>query len=356
MKRIIILVTIVAFSAGMLFANESVLIDFTLLAADIRVDLNEDDQDTRPNQNRRTVMDFGQVAGASFTEGQRALMRTSLAIENWEIELNSSARTIHNMTRSYTREAPSRRFGTVMGARIHFPLIAAMSNATIRPPFEIPAYEPMVEIGDDGSIGEPGDDAFAGPTRFEEGFGVVKNVGTIRSVAVNVYGLNFPHALNVILIDSMGNERTIFMGRLNFDGWQTLVWNNPQYIFEVRNRELRLFPLYPHSMPFVKFGGFRLDRDASHQGGDFIVYFQDVRIIYDLAVLDTDRDIDDEALWGIIRDREAARRMFEMERFGHNQIIRFLDAQRQTRAAWDPLHGRDTQERFGFTPSPGAEE
>jgi len=356
MKRIIILVAIAVFSAGMLFANESVLIDFTLLAADIRVNVGEDDQDTRPNQNRRTIMDYGQVAGGSFTQGQRDLMRTSLAIENWDVVLNSSARTIENMTRSYTREAPSRRFGTVMGARIHFPLIAAFSNATIRPPFEIPAYEAMAEVDDDGNIGEPENDGFTGPTRFEEGFGVVKNVGTIRSVAVNVYGLNFPHRLNVILLDHMGNERVVNMGPLNFDGWGELVWNNPQYIFEVRHRDLRLFPLYPHSMPFVKFGGFRIDRDASHAGGDFIVYFRDVRIIYDLAVLDTDRDIDDEGLWGIIRDREAARRMFEMERFGQQQILRFLDAQRQTRAAWDPLHGRDSQERFGFTPAPDAEE
>ncbi|MCL2374783.1 MAG: flagellar filament outer layer protein FlaA, partial [Treponema sp.] len=130
-----------------------------------------------------------------------------------------------------------------------------------------------------------------------------------------------------------------------------LVWNNPQYIFEVRHRDLRLFPLYPHSMPFVKFGGFRLDRDATHQGGDFIVYFKDVRIIYDLAILDTDRDIDDEALWGIVRDRETARRIFEMERFGQNQILRFVDAQAQSRANWNPLHGTDNYERFGFTPA-----
>jgi len=351
MKRIIILVFIAMFaSAGTLFANESVLIDFSLLTADIRVPLNEDDEGTAPNQNRRTVMDFGQVAGASFTPSQRALMRTSLAIENWDVVLNSSARTIHNITRSYTREAPSRRFGTVMGARIHFPLLPSFAKATIRPPFEIPAYELMVDIDDEGNIGEP-TNGFGGTTRFEEGFGVVKNVGTIRSVAVNVYGLNFPHGLNVILLDHDGNERVVFMGHLNFDGWGELVWNNPQYIFEVRHRDLRLFPLYPHSMPFVKFGGFRLDRDATHTGGDFIVYFKDVRIIYDLAILDTDRDIDDEALWGIIRDRETARRIFEMERFGQNQILRFVDAQTQSRANWNPLHGADNQERFGFTPA-----
>jgi len=345
MKRIIILVTIALFSAGMLFAEEAVLIDFSLLAADMRIPVTENDQETRPNQNRRTMMDFGQVAGGTFTPNQRAMMRTSLAIENWDITFNSSAHTIHNITNTFTREATSRQFGTVMGARIHFPLNPSFAKATIRPPFEIPAYSPMVDVSDDGTITPAANGGVGG--RFEQGFGVVRNVGTIRSVAVNVYGLNFPHGLNVILLDHMGNERTVFMGHLNFDGWAELTWNNPQYIFEVRNRDLRQFPLYPHSVPFVKFGGFRLDRDASHMGGDFIVYFRDVKIIFDRAVLDTDRDIDDEAVWGIISQREAERTLFEMERFGQNQVLRFLEAQRQATQTWDPLN-RD----FGFTPTP----
>jgi len=346
MKRIIILITVALFSAGMLFAEEAVLIDFSLLTADIRVNLSETDQETRPNQNRRTVMDYGQVAGGSFTPSQRALMKTSLAIENWDIVFNSSAQTIQSMANTFTREAPSRQWGTVMGARIHYPLNPSYAKATIRPPFEIPAYEPMAEVSDDGMIQEPTSDGIIGPSRFENGYGVVKNVGTIRSVAANVYGLNFPHGLNVILLDSEGNERTVFLGYLNYDGWAELTWNNPQYIFEVRNRDLRLFPLYPQTMPFVKFGGFRLDRDADHIGGDFIVYFKDVKIIYDKAVLDTERDISDEAVWGIINQRETARKVFEMERFGHNQNLRFLDNQRQASESWDPL-SRD----FGFTPT-----
>jgi hypothetical protein len=327
-------------------ADEAVLIDFSNLVADIRVRVDEADQETRPNQNRRTVMDYGQVAGGSFTPAQRMLMKTSLAIENWDVVFNSSSQTIQNMTNSFTREAPSRRFGTVMGVRVHFPLEPAFSKAVIRPPFEIPAYEPMAEVTDDGQILASTTDGIRGPSRFENGFGVLKNVGTIRSVAVNVYGLNFPHGLNTILIDSSGNERIVFMGYLNFDGWAELTWNNPQYIFEVRNRDLRLFPLYPTTMPFIKFGGFRIDRDADRIGGDFITYFKDVKVIYDRAVLDADRDIDDESVWGIINHRETQRKIFEMQRFGQNQILRFLEAQRQARETWDPLNMD-----FGFTPT-----
>ena len=41
MKRIIILVAVAVISAGMLIADEAVLIDFSLLTADIRVRLDE---------------------------------------------------------------------------------------------------------------------------------------------------------------------------------------------------------------------------------------------------------------------------------------------------------------------------
>ena len=121
------------------------------------------------------------------------------------------------------------------------------------------------------------------------------------------------------------------MGYLTFDGWGELRWDNPAYVQEVRNRDLRLYPLYPASTPFIKFAGFEIKRDAAKDGGDFITYFKDVKVIYDKAVLDTDRDLDDEALWNIILDRENARKGWEMERFGHNQILRYLDTQKQAK-------------------------
>jgi hypothetical protein len=212
----------------------------------------------------------------------------------------------------------------------------------IKPPFEIPAFEPQATIGDDGTIQPSDGDGITGPSRFEApagengkidktkpAYGVVKNVGAIKSVAVNVYGLNFPHGLSTIIIDSEGNQKTIFMGYLQFDGWGELIWNNPAYVQEVRNRDIRIYPLYPTSTPFVKFGGFLLQRDAAKAGGDFVVYFKDVKLIYDLAVLDQDRDIEDEALWHIILDRETARKTWEMEQFGQNQILRYLDTAKQ---------------------------
>jgi hypothetical protein len=335
MKRIFILVAIALLAVGVVFAEEAVLIDFGKLAADIIPD-----QDNVPTQNRATMMDFSTTAGGSFTSEQKSVMKTSLAIANWDIVLASSSRTVINQSQSYTLEAPSKQWGTVMGVRIHFPVEPFNSWARIKPPFEIPAYEPVAEVDDDGNIEyAEGNDGITKPSRFEDGFGVVKNVGTIKSLAVNAYGLNFPHSLSAVVIDSQGNEQFIFMGYLNFDGWGELIWQNPAYVQAVRNRELRLYPLYPTNTPFVKFAGFLIQRDAAKEGGDFVGYFKDVKVIYDKAVLDTDRDIDDEALWNIIKIRESAKQAFEMNRFGNNQVLRYLETQKQAT-------------EHGFTPTP----
>jgi hypothetical protein len=340
MKRIFILVTVALFSLGAVLAEEAVLIDFSKLAADISVNT-----DSGPNENRRTMMDYGTVAGNSFTTEQKQVMKTSLAIANWDITLASSSRTIGNISRSYISEAPSKQYGTVLGVRIHFPVEPFNSWAIIKPPFDIPAYEAQAEVDDDGNIQPSEDNSFTGPSRFEEGYGVVKNVGVIKSVAVDVYGLNFPHGLSTILVDAQGNQKTVFMGYVNFDGWGELRWENPAYIQAVRNREMRLYPLYPETTPFVKFGGFLVQRDAANEGGDYIGYFRDVKIIYDKAVLDTDRDIDDEALWGIIRDRETAKKVYEMEQFGHIQVLRYLESQKQaTENSFTPAPTTDQQQ------------
>jgi hypothetical protein len=319
-----------------LFAEEGVLIDFSTLKADIHVKTSDNDNSDTPNQNRQTLMDFSHVAGGSFTAQQKTFMNTSLAIANWEVVLASSSRTVQNVGLSFTKEAASKEHGTVMGVRIRFPVESFNSWAMIKPPFDIPAYE-VSTVGDDGKITpmDQSDGITTVKSRFEsqeEGepaYGVIKNVGVIREVQVKVYGLNFPHGLTTVLVDGMGVEKTMFMGYLNFDGWAELKWRNPAYMQEVRNRDLRIVPLYPFNTPFIKFAGFLIQRDAARDGGDFVTYFKDVAIIYDMAVLDTEKDINDEAIWNIIQVREERRKTWEMERFGQNQVLRYLEQAKQ---------------------------
>ncbi|HPY52871.1 MAG TPA: flagellar filament outer layer protein FlaA [Treponemataceae bacterium] len=329
MKKNFILVVMAFLLVGMfLVAEEAVIVDFTLYDADIIADENGN-----PTQNRRSVMDFGVAAGATFTDEQKALMRTSLSLPNWEVSLNSSARNVTSIATSTVVAAPVREEAkvpfagqNVMGVRVLFPTSMVNAQAIIKPPFDIPAYEPMATVDDNGDVQPQTDEEKAsGKTRFEEGYGVVKNVGTIKSLAVTTMGMNFPHGVYVLLKDTDNVERRYFMGYLGFDGWRELRWNNPHYVTEVRQREIRVVPIYPRGLPFVKFTGFEITRDAMHDGGDFIGYFKDVKVIYDKAVLTTERDIADEDLWGIINKKEKDKQNFEMSRFGEKQVLRFME-------------------------------
>lgn len=321
------------------FAKESTLIDFSLLDADITVKMSDNDAGDKPNENKRTVMDYSIAAGATYDQEQRDLMKASLFIDEWEVVLNSSAQNVASKALSQVKAAPVRENAKVpfagqkvMGVRVLFPTLAANSNAKIVPPFSIPAYQPLSTADDNGNRQTPTDEEKAsGRTLFEAdsddtpAYGIVKNVGTIKSIACTTLGMNFPHGLYVLLGDTDGNHRRYFMGYLGFDGWKTLTWNNPEYVNEVRTREIRVYPIYPRGLPFVKFEGFQITRDAAHDGDDFIGYFKDVKVIYDKAELTTERDIADEDLWGIVTRKEKARQNAEMTKFGNKQVTRFIE-------------------------------
>jgi hypothetical protein len=286
-------------------AEESVLIDFASLTAD-----------TETGENEATMVDFSDKAGTSFSEEEKERMKTSLAIDNWDVKLSSSSRTVANQRYSLTREAPvkdtARRYAgeTIMGIRVHFPLESYNSYAVVKPPFEIPAYYTPEE-----------------PDKFNS-YGVLKNVGVIKSISMNVLGKNYPHRIGLILKDQNNMEQTIILNNLEFDGWKTLTWNNPNYIEEVRNREIVKFPLYPKTAPNFKLIGILVFRDAMHEGGDFVTYVKDISMVYDLAVLSLESDVNDEEIWGILEQREESRRTAEFERLGNIQVLRYLEAQK----------------------------
>jgi len=335
---VIALVLLLVGGALVASADEAVLIDFSLLKADIVADPVHQGQFT---YNRATMEDFSGTAGASFTAEQKSHMRTSLAIGSWDVVLASSSRTQMNQALSLTKEATvaataTQNAGkTVMGIRVHFPTQDYNSWAEVLPPFEIPAFDPKADIADDGTITPRADQGTDGLSRFEgtidpntklqTAFGIVKNVGIIKSVAVDVKGLNYPHGLSVILLDENNAEHVMFMGYLNFDGWKQLTWENPQYVTDVRNRDLRVYPLYPKTVPFVKLGGFLITRDAASEGGDFITYIRDVKLLFDQAVLPTNNDIQDEQVWNIVGQKELERKAIEAQRFGNTSVLRYLE-------------------------------
>ncbi|MGA2975764.1 MAG: flagellar filament outer layer protein FlaA [Spirochaetia bacterium] len=333
MKRLFIFVVVGLLLLGgtALFADESVLIDFTKLGADQTLGTNK-----TPTENAATLVDYSGVAGASFTDEEKAAMKSSLSLNNWQVTLASSARSISNQSVTMTKEAATsanaKQFNgedmankKILGVRIHFPMEPYNSWALIEPPFDIPAYADKDALQGAKLVVA---DADKGKGEKFNGFGVVKNVGVLKSLSITVYGANFPNGLGVVVADQDGNEQTMFMDYLQFDGWRTLTWNNPNYISDVRNRELKKYPLYPKGEPYLKLVGIIVYRDAAQEGGDFVTYIKGVTITYDKAIIEAQRDINDEAIWGILQQRNEARRLAELKRLGNVQVLRFLEQQK----------------------------
>ncbi|MGL4523959.1 MAG: flagellar filament outer layer protein FlaA [Spirochaetia bacterium] len=303
MKQLFNFGIVMFFIASVAFAETSVLIDFNDLI------------DDGGGQNAATAMDFGGEAPASVSAEERAEMKTSLFIANWRVSYNHSARAILNERLTKITPVVSNELGkTVMGIRLVYPQGPNNANATVMPPFSIPSNAPAdgAEAGTAGSMG-----------KFN-GKGVIKNVGSMKSISLNVRGLDFPHTLNLVIQDPEGKIREIPMGRLDFQGWKTLTWTNPNYVYDVRNLTLGKMPMYPFTVPVIRLVGFKFYRNGGSIGGDFIAYISDVTVTYDKSVDDTAAvDIDDEAVWGILTAREQTRYRLEMQRFGERQVLEF---------------------------------
>lgn len=329
MKKTFMVITAAMLLAGSsAFAEKTTLIDFSQLTADLNV--TDANGVTQP-VNRRTVQDYAVAAGSSFTSTQKSLMRTSLSLPEWEVELNSSARSVMALAESHALAAPvsaesSQPFAgqSVLGVRVVFPAWSHNASARIVPPYEIQGYEPLTDADDNG-VRQAQTDEQKGKYLYEEGYGLIRNVGTIKSISVTTFGDNFPHKLYVLLKDNDNTERRYYMGTLQFDGWKTLIWNNPNYIEEVRAREVRVYPIYPRGLPYIKFAGFEVTRDAADIGNNFVAYFKQVDVIYDKAILSETRDIVEEDLWGVVTKEEADRKYIEMSRFGNKQVDRYIE-------------------------------
>lgn len=315
MKRFFTILGVALFLANSgAFAEQATLIDFSKLIGEGDAGLHA-----------QTTIDYSRQAGSAYSAEDKAKMKISLAIPSWEIQLASSSQNVENQTNSYVRPSlvkqDAAKYGgeTVMGVRIHFPEYGVNSYAVIKPPFTIPAYATL-----------EGDQNAKAGAQFD-GFGVIKNVGVIKSIQINILGRNYSNSLSLLLENEYGQEQEIFMGYLNFDGWKALQWNNPNYQTEVRNRDVKVLPLYPRSNPLLKLKGIVIHRDAAQDGGDIVSYIKDIKVIYDQAVVDRNSDVDDEAIWGILKTREEAARNAELAKLGNLQVLRSLETKKMAK-------------------------
>ncbi len=246
------------------------------------------------------------------------------AVDKWRIILASSANTVRNNVLSYTQKVPSKKFGDVLGCRIHFIEGRFLSWAVIEPPFDFYPYY------DDGS------DVNVNDSKEENSLvtGILMNVGQIKSVSAWIYGLNYQMQASVRIRDRNDIVQDYFMGSVFYDGWRKLVWTNPDYTDQIQDRVLQRVALYPKSYPFVAFDSFAVYKPEMEKGGDFVIYFKDVEVEYDRAIIREELDIEDEAAWGILAAERLKKRVSDLRTIGE-KIYLYKQEEKRQKAATD---------------------
>lgn len=306
------------------------------------------------------------------------LSQEDIILDKWQVELNSSAATIPNRRNSYaktiTNFSGDRDY---LGVRVRFPNHDHNANARVAPAYPVPAFDARgypVNYGffDPEAQTNPFEGATGAPTHTQVDAartqledlagnpalssqisyaGVLHNVSDIREIVVRVAGRNYRNGVAIRLSNQNYETSEYFLGYLDFVGWRTLRWVNPNYLPANEMEPFRL-PLYPTEIPYISFDSFVIYRNGDELGGDFVTYFDWVKVDYDLAVPATQLDIqipdfidiDDDSWWHIIRDRNAARVGDMMREFSRQVDLRRQQLGRSTRHS----EGEAPVERAGF--------
>jgi hypothetical protein len=246
-------------------------------------------------------------------------------MDKWKIILTSSANTVKNNVLSYTSKATSKRFQDVLGARIHFIEGRFLSWAMITPPFDFFPYY------DNGEYVNRNDSKEENSLTM----GVLVNVGQIKSISTWVYGLNYQMQVALRMRDRNDMVQDYFMGSVYYDGWRKLVWTNPEYTDSIQDRVLQRLPLYPKSYPYIAFDSYIVYKPEIENGGDFVIYFKDVEVEFDRAIIREELDIDDEAIWNILQNERLTKRIQDLKNIGEKLYLMKQEERRQKEAGKD---------------------
>jgi len=147
-----------------------------------------------------------------------------------------------------------------------------------------------------------------------EGEGILRNVGPIKSISIWVCGRNYKNNIEVRMVNQMGKYKSINFGNLHFRGWRKITWVNPNYIKDLGKRDIIKEHMYPQFTPYLKFDSIVIYKSPQESGGDFVTYVKDIRIEYEPAIIDYEKAVDDEAVWGI-QESEALRVKEKQDKF-----------------------------------------
>lgn len=278
---------------------------------------------------RRTLIDFAKYDNSmkqqfpdpaeSYITNDNGVQRVVLGyqeylLDNWRIELNSSSDDIKNRIQSYCKSVESRQYGPTLGIRIHFPKWNANSMALVKPPFPIKIYDTNGQYANTEN-------------------GVMPNVAELKSMSVWVNGRNYRYNLAIRTKNRMEEVQEYYFGSLLFDGWRRLTYINPNFTDRIQSKVLQREPLYPYDIPYLVLDSIAIFRPNDTVGGDFVTYIRSIDMEYTPYVIDSDADdIKDEAVWGIITDRNRRRMDIENRRLTEEMYL-FQQEKKRMQAA-----------------------
>lgn len=311
MKRSLFTVLMFFIAFTTFASNEAVLIDFTNFAAD-----------TEDGQNSATFINLIDYVDYDLSPEDKQKMYMSFALTNWRVHLDPTARSTYRVNKSEVREAVSKggvntdedssEDTTVIGFRAIYPDDTNGYYADIMPPTDIPVYY----RNDEGEF------------VFQEGRGAVMNVGYIKSLSVTFNGRNYPMDLEIVLMNENRETMVMPMGSLDFLGWKTLTWTNPRYVENAASRDTDFGPVYPQSIPYWRFHAIRIKKHAMYGGGNFIGYIKDIKIVYDKAVIEPYKNIDDEEVWQIREEEGTFNTEIELRKLARQRVKLLFEEQR----------------------------
>ena len=260
-------------------------------------------------------------------------MKLSLALDRWQIKLSGSSNFQDTQTSTQihaykVKDASSRFAGEqIMAAYFSLPQLSVNSKVWIAPEFAIPAYSVAPSTDIQESVNKS---AMERMGQFLHK-GVLRNVGPIRSITATVYGRRFPLDLTIEADHTDKGSREYNMGRLQFSGWQDLVWTNPNYTIDVRKRNYNTTPEYPRGMPSMILRALRLDRSlhsVSEGSSQVVFYIKQISVVYDDSISETfDSEIDDEQIWQLNTENAHLHSYDQALQSRINTVDRYLELQ-----------------------------
>ena len=268
-----------------LSAVERLLIDFTTYNENIAQVVEKDQEIYEQFIAENPELDIRNFGWPEF-----AFEADDWNLENWKIELNPSSDIRENKKNSLLKNSPSQQHGNVLGVRLQFKAWENAFWAFVKTPYYFShTYVNGVFVSQDENDQDAG-----------LAIGMLANVGQIKNARSWVYGLNYDYTYGVRVLNEKNELKEYGFGSVLHEGWRQVAWNNPDYSDNPKDWAATKNPLYPFSLPYIKFDSLAFYKPAGTTEANFIGYVRDVSLNFDLAVVREDQDINDEAIWQML--------------------------------------------------------